>query len=91
MPNERLTMRMIREILRLHYSCGLSNKKISQSLRCSRTVIANYLKRAQAAEVTWPLPDDMDDDHLETLLFKRLQLPRKGKGRSQTATTFTRN
>lgn len=65
-------MRMIREVLRLHYSCGLSNKKISQSLRCSRTVIANYLKRAQAAEVTWPLPDDMDDDHLETLLFKKI-------------------
>jgi len=52
---------MIREVLRLH-SCGLSNKKIVSLCDARELSSPITLKRAQAAEVTWPLPDDMDDD-----------------------------
>lgn len=63
-------MRMIREILRLHYSCGLSFKKISRALGCSRGSVAEYVHKAKAAGLSWPLPDDLDDDErLETRLF----------------------
>ena len=64
MPQERLTMRMIREILRLHYSCKLSNRKISKALGCSRWAVDEYIKRAKAAGFTWPLPEIFDDEDL---------------------------
>jgi transposase len=57
-------MRMIREILRLHHSCGLSKHQISRALGCARSSIRGYIKRAQAAGLTWPLPQELDDDEL---------------------------
>lgn len=71
MPNEGLTMRMIREILRLHYSCGLGRKKISRALGCSHQTAANYVNRARAAGA-WPLPAEFDDDdRLEQFLYPK--------------------
>jgi len=64
MPQERLTMRMIREILRLHYSCKLSNRKISKALGCSRWAVNEYINRAKVAGFTWPLPEVFDDEDL---------------------------
>lgn len=75
-------MRMIKEVLRLYYSCGLSQTKISKALGCSRGSVAEYLSRAQAAELSWPLPDELDDTQIERRLFP----PRKefaGKPRPQ--------
>ena len=69
MTNWRLSMRMIREVLRLYHSCGLSQKKISKALGCSRCAVAEYLSRAVAAGFTWPLPDEIDDQELEHRLF----------------------
>lgn len=60
-------MRMIREVLRLHHSCGVSNKKISKALGCSRGAVAEY--RAEAAGLSWPLPDDLDDAQIENRLY----------------------
>ncbi len=62
-------MRMIKEVLRLHHSCGLSIKQISKSLGCSRGAVTEYLHRAQAAGLTWPLPEDLDDAQIEQRLF----------------------
>jgi transposase len=57
-------MRMIREILRLHHACGLSKHKVSEALNCARTSVREYIKRAHAAGLTWPLPPELDDDEL---------------------------
>lgn len=62
-------MRMIKEVLRLHYSCGLSQKKISKALGCSHGTAAEYIHRAKAAGLTWPLPDELDDTQLERRLY----------------------
>ncbi len=64
MPNERLTMRMIREILRLHHSCGFSKNKISTALGCARSTVREYIERGRAAGISWPLPTELDDDDL---------------------------
>lgn len=69
MPAERLSMRKIKEILRLKWSCGLSNRKIAQSCVMSRSTVAEYIMRAAAAGLAWPLPPDWDDARLEELLF----------------------
>jgi hypothetical protein len=69
MPAQRLSMRQVREVLRLKWACGLSDRKIAQSLRVSRPTVAEYVRRAQAAGLSWPLPDALDDTVLERQLF----------------------
>lgn len=69
MPAQRLSMRQVREVLRLKWACGLSDRKIAQSLRVSRPTVAEYVRRAQAAGLSWPLPEPLDDSALERQLF----------------------
>lgn len=71
-------MRMIKEVLRLHYSCGLGQKKVAATLGCSHGAVGEYLKRANAAGLTWPLPDDCDDSKLNELLFPAVRAQRGG-------------
>jgi transcriptional regulator with XRE-family HTH domain len=69
MPAERLSMRQIREVLRLRYASKLSQRAIAKSLRLSQGTVSGYLSRTRAAGIVWPLPDDLDDAQLEALLF----------------------
>jgi transposase len=69
MPAQRLAMRQVREVLRLKWACGLSDRKIAHCLRVSRPTVAEYVRRAQAAGLAWPLPDTLDDTALERRLF----------------------
>ena len=63
-------MCMIRELLRLHHSCGASQNTISKTIGCARSTVAEYLKRAQDAGLSWPLPAELDDEELlEKYLF----------------------
>jgi transposase len=74
-------MRMIREILRLYYSCGLSKKRISKTLGCARSSVADSIQRAVNANLKWPLPDEFaDDDVLERRLYN---VPEPGAARPQ--------
>ncbi len=69
MPAKRLSMRKIREILRLKFECKLSNREIAQSCSTGHSTIGDYLLRASAAGLSWPISGDMDDAELEKLLF----------------------
>ena len=69
MPRPHSTMRQIREILRLRHAEKLSLRDVAASLGMPFTSVANHVRRAERAGVTWPLPDDLDDDALERLLF----------------------
>ncbi len=62
-------MRKIRQVLRLALEMEMSQRSISSSLAISRGIVTDYLTRAAAAELTWPLPTDMDDEQLEGKLF----------------------
>lgn len=70
MAHWRVSMRKIREILRLRYECGLSFASISGSCGVGDTTVSDCISRAKAAGVTWPLPHDLDDDTLEALLYQ---------------------
>ncbi|MCF8070478.1 MAG: IS21 family transposase [Desulfobacterales bacterium] len=63
-------MRKIREILRLKYSSELKNRQIAKSCSVARSTVANYLSRAKAAGLTWPIPEDLSDTDISHLLFK---------------------
>ena len=69
MSRPRITMRNIREVLRLSLHEGLSLRQIGGSLAISPSALGDYLRRAKRAGITWPLPDGLSDDALEALLF----------------------
>ena len=62
-------MRKIKEVLRLKYSHALSERQIARSCGISRSTVAEYLMRARAAGLGWPLPDDLDEAGIEAKLF----------------------
>jgi transposase len=63
-------MRQISEVLRLAAQ-GLSHRQISQSLDLGKTTVQEYRARAEAAGVSWPLPEGLDAAGLEERLFRR--------------------
>lgn len=69
MPGKRLSMRKIKEVLRLRFAVGLSGRQIAHSCGVGRTTVREYLQRAEQAGVTWPLPEAMTEGDLEALLF----------------------
>ena len=69
MPSERVPMRKIRDVLRLRLALGLSQRAVGCSLGLSQAAVSHYLGRARRAGVGWPLPDGLDDERLEALLF----------------------
>ncbi len=69
MANKRLSMRRIKEVLRLHFEQKRSRRLIAQALGTSPTTVGDYITRAQAAGLSYPLPENLDDDELERLLF----------------------
>lgn len=69
MPARRLSVRKIREVLRLKFDLGLENRQISRSCSIPHSSVANYLSRAKVAGLTWPLPPDLGDADLESRLF----------------------
>jgi len=71
MTQERLTMRKIREVLRLKWECGLSNRAIARSCSISHSTVGEHLRRAQDAGLSWPLAADLDEDRLFELLFPK--------------------
>ena len=69
MPAERLSMRKVREVLRLRYACGASERVIARSLGIGRTAIGEYIRRAAVVGLSWPIPAELDDAALERRLF----------------------
>ena len=70
MPTERLSMRKLKEILRLH-AAGHSQHQISRSCGVARSTVAQYIQRAEAAGLPWPLPESLDQAALERRLFPK--------------------
>lgn len=78
MGAKRLSMRQIREILRLKHERGLRNRGIARACGVGVGTVSEYLARARGAGVGWPLPPDLDDTALEARLFRQPE-PRRGR------------
>src|SRR4051794_41827725 len=69
MPARReLTMRQLRQMLRLARE-GVSAREIGRTLGVARSTVQDNLKRAEAADLRWPLPAAITDPVLERRLF----------------------
>jgi len=75
MPNRRLSVRKIKEILRLKLDCGISEREISRSCRVSRSTVADYLRRAAAAKLTWSEASALAEAQIEERLFSTEHIP----------------
>ena len=69
MPTERLSMRRIRQVLQLHFGARASARVIAREVGVGRTTVQDYLTRAGAAGLGWPLPPELTDEALELRLF----------------------
>lgn len=69
MPNKRINMRKIREILRLRFDAGLTFRQISQCADVSAGALQKMLKRFEASGIGWPLPPDITEAHLASRLY----------------------
>jgi transposase len=65
-------MRKIEEVLRLHFGCDRSNREIARAVGISRATVSDYLRRAEAAGLRWPLPPDLTEHVLQDRLFPPL-------------------
>lgn len=62
-------MRKIEEILRLHHAGRRSNREIAQTVRVSPTTVADYLRRARQAGLSWPLAEGLTERAVDLALF----------------------
>jgi DNA-directed RNA polymerase specialized sigma24 family protein len=60
MPQERLSMRKVREVLPLK-AVGFSKRRIAASLGISATAAMECVQRARRFWPTWPPPEDLRD------------------------------
>ena len=74
MPEPRLSMRKIKEVLRLS-SLGVHQHQIARSCAIAQSTVHHYLKRAAGAGISWPLSKEIDDAQLEQRLFPRPLAP----------------
>src|SRR5271165_5084536 len=77
-------MRKLREVLRLRYELKLGYQQIGRSCAIATSSVHKYLKRAEAAGVGWPLPEDWDEARVEAALFPRAEPVAAGKPTART-------
>ena len=74
MPTKRVTMRRIRDVLRLHLQADLSFNEVGRALKISKSVAGKYVSLARAAGVDWPLAETLTDEELERRLYRPARL-----------------
>jgi hypothetical protein len=75
LPASRLSMRKIKEVMRLRFELHLGYQQIGRSCAISGSTVHKYLKRAEAAGLSWPLPEGWDERRVEAAVFPRSQAP----------------
>lgn len=69
MSAKRITMRKIRDILRLRFDAGLSIRQIKASTKVSVGAIQKLVTKADALGLGWPLLNTLDDHQLARLFY----------------------
>ena len=66
---KRIGMINIKDILRHRHGLGLARAQIADATGVSTGTVSHVLDRASAAGLSWPLPDDLDDEALRARLY----------------------
>ena len=78
-------MRKIKEVLRLH-SLGLAQRQIARSCSIGQSTVSEYLKAAEAAQLSWSEVADWDESRLVAALIRKA--PPRPKPDRQPAPDF---
>jgi len=62
-------MRQVKDILRLKHFNQLSVREVARSCGLPVSTVGDYLQRAEAAGLSWPLPEGMADSELQAKLL----------------------
>jgi len=73
MAKRRLTMRKIKEIVRLKRELGLSDRQVARSLKISHSTVRTYLIRLEQAELDRDKIKEMSEGEIVSLLFPEKQ------------------
>ncbi len=68
-------MRKTKEVLRLRLELGLGQRQIARSCGMGLGTVHEYLERAAAAGIGWPLPEGLSEEELEAKLFGNQPVP----------------
>ena len=92
MPQERLPVRKIKEILRLD-ALGLSQRQIALSCSVGQATVSEYLKAAETAGLKWSDVADWDEDRLRQAIAlpREAPTPRKQSPEPDYAAVGSRN
>ncbi len=60
-----MSMRKIREVLRLTHELGLSVRQVREATGVGKTAVCEYVSRARVIGITWPIPPEISDAELE--------------------------
>ncbi len=52
-------MRKVHLVLRLFFAANMSIRAIARAVETSPSTVGDYVRRAQFAGLSWPLPEDM--------------------------------
>ena len=58
-------MRKIREVLRLKWAVGMSNRWVALSCGIGRPTVSEHLRRAESAGLGCPVPEHLSDARLD--------------------------
>jgi transposase len=70
-----MSMRKTKEVLRLRFELGLGQRQIARSCGMGLGTVHDYLERAAAAGIGWPLPEGWSEEELEAKLFGSQPVP----------------
>jgi transposase len=86
---KQVSMRKIKEILRLRHDLGLRQDQIARSCNIGQATVHRYLERFAATDLEWPLPEDCGEAQLESLLFATRRGRPAGPLKDRAAPDFT--
>ena len=64
-----MSMRKIREVLRLTHELGLSVREVREATGVGKTAVSEYVNRARVIGITWPIAPEITDAELERRLL----------------------
>lgn len=71
MPKQRMSLPMIKDVIRLKWHARLSHESIATTLNVSKGVVAKYVGLASAAGLDWETVQDWSEQRLSTALLPR--------------------
>ena len=88
---QELSMRTIREVLRLGLQCGMRQREIARSCGIVHATIGKYLQRAQEANLSYEEIKELDESQLYSVLKINIKQSHIDAVRKQIGMLFTTN